>query len=140
MRTQHPRLLQQVAEAIKARHYSPRTRLAYVRWIRQFVIFNNRRHPSEMGEREVTAFLTHLAVKKRVSASTQNQALSAILFLYGAVLGVGLPWLNDIVRAKRPVRLPTVLTREEVRGVLSVMQGTPKLVAILLYGSGMRFM
>ena len=103
-----------VRERIRYRHYSYRTEQAYVEWVRRFVRFHGRRHPREMGAPEIEAFLTHLANERDVAASTHNQALSALLFLYGEVLGVDLPWLGDIVRAKRPQRLPVVLTREEV--------------------------
>jgi hypothetical protein len=110
-----PRLLDRVREAIRARHYSRRTEKAYVHWIRRFIFFHGKRHPAEMGAAEVTAFLTSLAVQDTVAASTQNQALSALLFLYREVLGVDLPWLEDVVRAKRPQYLPVVLTRDETR-------------------------
>ena len=115
---QAPRLLDQVRDALRTRHYSRRTEKAYVGWIRRFVIFNGKRHPREMGEAEITRFLSHLAVKRQVSASTQNQALTALLFLYRDVLGIELEWLDEIVRAKRPQRLPVVLTRREVRVLL----------------------
>jgi len=133
-----PKLLDQVRMAIRARHYSWRTERSYVAWVRRFILFNSKRHPAVMGEREVTAFLSSLAVEGRVSASTQNQALSAILFLYRHVLGVELEWMSGIVKAKRPVRLPTVLTREEVRAVLGELQGVPWLMASLMYGAGLR--
>lgn len=126
-----------VRAAIRARHYSHRTEKAYVGWIRRFVVFHGRRHPRTMGHDEIAAFLSHLATGRKVSASTQNQALSALLFLYREVLGVQLDWVN-IVRAKRPFRLPVVMTREEVRILLDAMAGTPWLVASLLYGGGLR--
>ena len=113
-----PRLLDRVREAIGSRHYSRRTEKAYVHWIRRCIFFHGKRHPAEMGTAEVTAFLTSLAVQDTVAASTQNQALSALLFLYREVLGVDLPWLEDVVRAKRPQYLPVVLTRDETRAVL----------------------
>lgn len=113
-----PRLLDRVREAIRVRHYSRRTEKAYVHLTKRYIFFHGKRHPAEMGAPEVTAFLTSLALRDRVAASTQNQALSALLFLYREVLGVGLPWLDDVVRAKRPQRLPVVLTRTEVRAVL----------------------
>jgi len=138
--TRKPRLLDQVRDAIRARHYSHRTERAYAGWIRRFVLFHALRHPKDMGGAEVTAFLTHLAVERRVSASTQNQAMSALLFLYKHVLEVDLPWLDDVVRAKRPQRLPVVLSRAEVKLVLAELRGTEKLVASLLYGSGMRLL
>ncbi|MHB8078795.1 MAG: integron integrase [Candidatus Krumholzibacteriia bacterium] len=134
------RLLDQVRDAIAARHYSRRTGRAYAGWIRRFVLYHGRRHPQEMGEPEVTAFLSHLATHGRVSASTQNQALSALLFLYRVVLRRELAWLDDLVRAKRPARVPTVLSRREVAALLSELDGTVRLVANLLYGSGLRLL
>ena len=134
------RLLDRVREAIRTRHYSRRTEEAYLLWIKRLIFFHGKRHPSELGEEEITAFLSSLAVQRRVSASTQSQALSAILFLYKAVLKVDLVWLEGVVRAKRPQRLPVVLTREEVRAVLGRMSGTPCLMATLLYGAGLRLM
>jgi integrase len=135
-----PKLLDRVRAAIRARHYSRRTEQTYVGWIRRFILFHGKRHPSDMGVPEVTAFLTSLAVDGHVSASTQNQALSALLFLYRDILGEDLPWLDDVVRARRPRRLPVVLTREEVGAVLDALEGTPRLVALLLYGSGLRLL
>ncbi len=135
-----PRLLDLVRDAIRARHYSRRTERAYAGWVRRFVRFHGLRHPGEMGEAEVTAFLSHLATHRQVSAATQNQALSALLFLYRAVLHRDLPWLNDLVRAKRPARLPTVLTRGEVHALLARLDGTAWLVASLLYGAGLRLL
>jgi integron integrase len=135
-----PRLLDRVADAAATRHLSPNTRKAYIRWVRRFVLFHHKRHPSEMGVPEVNAFLTHLAVEGHVSASTQNQALCALLFLYGAVLERPLDKLEGVVRAKRPKRLPIVLTPEEVAQVLKHMEGVPLMVALLLYGAGMRLM
>ena len=135
-----PRLLDRVREAIRIRHYSRRTEKAYVHWIKRYIFFHGTRHPAEMGAPEVTAFLTSLAVHGKVAASTQNQALSALLFLYREVLGVELPWLDDIVRAKRPLHLPVVLTRDEVRAVLQRLDGAPRLMALLLYGAGLRLL
>lgn len=135
-----PRLLDRVRAAIRARHYSRRTEAAYVGWVRRFVLFHGKRHPEELGEAEITAFLTHLAVKAHVSASTQNQALSALLFLYRDVLARNLEWLDGVVRAKRPARLPVVLSREEAAALLRGLQGTPLLMASLLYGSGLRLL
>jgi len=135
-----PRLLDRVREAIRARHYSLRTEEAYVSWIRRYIFFHKKRHPAEMGEPEINAFLTDLAVNGRVAASTQNQALSALLFLYRNVLEKPFPNLESIVRARRPARLPTVMTRAEVRSILTRMTGAPKLVATLLYGTGMRLL
>jgi integron integrase len=133
-----PRLLDRVREAIRARHYSRRTEEAYVAWIRRYIVFHGKRHPAEMGAPEVTKFLTSLAVDGHVAASTQNQALSALLFLYKDVLEVDLPWLDGVVRAKRPARLPVVLTRDEVRAVLERLDDAPHLMACLLYGPGLR--
>jgi len=113
-----PKLLDRVSAAIRARHYSRRTEEAYVAWIRRYILFHGKRHPSAMGADEVNAFLSALATEKRVSAATQNQALSALIFLYRVVLEDPLPWLNDLVRAQRPVRLPVVLTVDEVRCVI----------------------
>jgi len=129
-----------VRQAIRLRHYSPRTEKAYVHWVRRFVIFHKKRHPREMGRAEIQQFLSDLAVRQHVSASTQNQALSALLFLYQDVLEQDLPWVDGVVRAKRPARLPVVLTREEVGAVLAQMRGTPWLVASLLYGAGLRLL
>jgi len=117
-----------------------RTEEAYVAWIRRFILFHGKRHPAEMGEKEINAFLTDLAVYGRVSASTQNQALAALLFLYRHVLDKPLLAPESVLRAKRPRRLPVVLTRAEVRAVIGRMEGTPRLVATLLYGSGMRLL
>jgi len=127
-----------VRNAIRRRNYSYRTEEAYVHWIRRFIYFSGRRHPAELGAAEVTAFVSHLARERDVAAATQNQALSALLFLYKEVLGQPLPWLDELERAKRPARLPTVLTREEVERLLAAMRGTKWLMASLLYGSGLR--
>ena len=134
------KLLDQLREQIRLRHYSIRTEAQYVQWVRRFVLFHGKRHPREMGAVEVTAFLTDLAVNGKVAASTQNQALSALLFLYREVLNVELPWMNEVVRAKRPARLPVVLSRAEVTATLSRMHGGYALMARLLYGTGMRLM
>ena len=135
-----PRLLDQVRNKIRFKHYSIRTEQAYVDWIRRFILFHNKRHPREMGAPEVETFLTHLATVGRVSASTQNQALCALLFLYREVLEIELPWLDNIHRAKRSQKLPVVLTLNEVRAMLARMEGLDWLMASLLYGSGMRLM
>lgn len=135
-----PKLLDQVREQIRLRHYSIRTETVYLQWVRRFIRFHKYRHPQEMGAPEVEAFLSDLAVRGDVSASTQNQALSAILFLYKQVLQIELPWMDGVIRARRPQRLPVVLTREEVASVLAQLDGTLWLVASLLYGSGMRLM
>ena len=136
----NPRLLDLVRQAIRSRHLSPRTEQAYVAWIRRFILFHGKRHPAGMGGAEVTRFLSSLATENRVSASTQNQALSALLFLYQEVLHHRLDWLQDIARARKPVRLPVVLTREEVEAILRHLHGTPWLMAALLYGAGLRLM
>ncbi|MGH7354299.1 MAG: integron integrase [Candidatus Rokuibacteriota bacterium] len=133
-----PRLLDRVRAAIRARHFSRRTEESYVAWIRRYILFHGKRHPAEMSAPEVTRFLTSLAVDGHVAASTQNQALSALLFLYRQVLEVDLPWLDGVVRARRPERLPVVLTRDEVRAVLERLDGAPRLMACLLYGAGLR--
>ena len=133
-----PKLIPQIRSALRVRHYSPRTEETYVAWVRRFVKFHGTRHPADLDAADVARFLTHLADEGHVSAATQNQALAALLFLYRDVLGRDFGWLSDVVRAKRPKRLPVVLTREEVRRVLDAMQGTPKLMAHLLYGSGLR--
>jgi len=133
-----PKLLEQVRTVIRTRHYSLRTEQTYIQWIKQYIIFNSKRHPSDMGAEEVSAFLSYLAVSRKVAASTQNQALAAILFLYRHVLKQELPWLEDVERAKRPTRVPLVFTREEVRAVLSHLNHTTWLMASLLYGSGLR--
>jgi len=125
---------------IRARHYSIRTEQAYLDWSRRYIRFHDRRHPQELGPEHVAAFLSHLAAERQVAASTQNQAKSALLFLYGEVLGVDLPWLDEIVNARRPRKLPVVLTPTEVRALLLEMKGTHGLVASLLYGTGMRLL
>lgn len=132
-----PKLLDRVRTAIRTRHYSRRTEEAYVSWIRRFIVFHGRRHPRELGEPEVTAFVSHLALRD-VSASTQNQALNAVLFLYEVVLGRRLPWMDGIVRAQRPVRVPVVLSRAEVAAILSRLRGPVWLMASLMYGAGLR--
>lgn len=134
------RLLDQVRDAIRARHYSYRTEEAYIGWIRRYILFHGKRHPLEMGKPEIEQFLTALAVERHVAASTQNQALAGILFLYKEVLGKDPGWLDDVVRAKRPQRLPVVLTRPEVRDLLNQLSGVPWIMAMLLYGSGLRLM
>lgn len=133
-------LFEVALEKMRTRHFAYRTEKAYLHWIRRYVNFHNRRHPRKMGAAEVESFLTHLAVDGRVSASTQNQALQALLFLYRQVLEIDLPWLENVTRARRPKRLPVVLTVSEVRAVLAQLDGTPWLVANLLYGSGLRLM
>ena len=135
-----PKLLVLLRDAIRARHYAARTERAYVGWVRRFVLFHGKRHPIEMGAGEVTEFLTSLAVDRRVSASTQNQALAAILFLYKHVLDRDLPWLGSVIHAKRPERLPVVLTRAEVEALLGGLSGPSRLIACLLYGAGLRLL
>jgi len=137
---ERPRLLERVHEAIRRRYYSRRTEEAYVHWIRRYILFNGKRHPDSLGEAEVTAFLNHLAAERRVAAATQNQALSAILFLYREVLGRELAWLDGVQRPTRPPRLPVVLTRAEVERLLAQLTGTRWLIASLLYGAGLRVM
>src|SRR5712691_1153535 len=133
-----PRLLEVTREAIRRRHYSYRTEEIYLQWIRRFILFSGKRHPRQLGAREVTAFLNHLALERRVAASTQNQALAALLFLYKEVLAVPLPWLDGLERAKRPSKRPTVLTVSEAQGLLAQLRGTKWLMASLLYGAGLR--
>ena len=137
---QQPKLLDQVRDRIRRKHYSMRTEQAYVHWIKRFIFFHGKRHPREMGAGEVEQFLTHLAVAGRVSASTQNQAKSALLFLYKEVLEQVLPWLDDVESARRPKRLPVVLTVEEVEALLQRASGTVGLMLRLIYGTGMRIM
>jgi len=134
-----PRLLDQVRDLLRARHYSPRTEKAYIGWIRRFIHFHGNRHPDTMAEAEIGAYLSSLAESK-VSASTQNQALAAVLFLYQQVLGRELEWLGNMVHAKRPVRVPVVLRRDEVRTLLSHLDGAKWLVCALLYGGGLRLL
>jgi integrase len=140
MTTRPNTLLNQVRDAIRRKHCSIRTEDAYVRWIKRFILFHDKRHPRDMGAPEIEAFLTHLAVESKVAASTQNQAFDAILFLYREVLKQDLDDTINAVRAKRPKRLPTVLTREEARTVIRMLSGTHQLMAQLLYGSGLRLM
>ncbi len=135
-----PRLLEQVSARIRFKHYSIRTEQAYLDWIKRFIRHFGKRHPKDMGAEEVQEFLSHLAVAGRVAASTQNQAKSALLFLYKEVLAFELPWLDKVEAAKTPKRLPVVLTRNEVMAVLTRLEGTHNLVARLLYGTGMRIM
>lgn len=134
------RLLDRVREALRARHYSIRTEEAYLRWIRHYILFFDRRHPSELGAEEVSAFVSHLASGRQVAASTQSQALSALLFLYREVLNLQIDWVDDVERARKPRKLPVVFTREEVRAVLGRLRGEPWLMASLLYGAGLRLM
>ncbi|MDH5190887.1 MAG: integron integrase [Gammaproteobacteria bacterium] len=133
-----PRLMDQVRNILRTHHYSLRTEQVYIHWIKQFIYFNKKQHPRDLGKNEITEFLTHLAVNKNVAASTQNQALSALLFLYKKVLNLELEWIDDVVRAKRPKRLPVVLPRDDVMRLLNSLNGVYKLLAYLLYGTGMR--
>jgi integron integrase len=133
-------LFEVARERIRTHHLALRTEQAYLQWMRRYVKFHGRRHPRDMGSAELEAFLTHLAVEGKVAASTQNQALQALLFLYRQVLGIELPWLENVTRASRPRRLPVVLSVTEVRSVLAQLEGTPWLIASLLYGGGLRLM
>jgi integron integrase len=133
-------LFEVARERMRTRHMALRTEQTYLQWMRRYVKFHGRRHPRDLGPAEVEAFLTHLAVNAKVGASTQNQALQALLFLYRQVLGIELPWLDNVTRASRPKRLPVVLSAAEVRAVLSHLEGTSWLIANLLYGSGLRLM
>ena len=134
------KLLNRVRAAVRARHYSTSTEEAYISWIRRYVHFHDLRHPSEMGEEQISQFLTDLAVRGHVSAATQNQAASALIFLYRKVLSIPIETPGGVVRAKKPKKLPVVLTRREARAVLAQLRGVHQLVAALLYGSGLRLM
>ena len=133
-----PKLIDQFRSVIRLKHDSPRTEEAYWHWIRKVILFHGKRHPNEMRKAEISSFLSHLAVNQNVSASTQNQALSALLFLYKEVLKPPLDWIEGVQRAKRPSRLPVVFTREEVQAILQNLDGTKWLMASLLYGAGLR--
>jgi integron integrase len=135
-----PKLLSQVRQQIRTRHYSIRTEEAYVYWIKDYILFHGKRHPFELREQDISNWLSHLANERKVAASTQNQALSAILFLYRDVLNVSLDWIVNIERAKKPARLPVVFAKDEVEAVLSRLKDTAWLMASLLYGSGLRLM
>lgn len=135
-----PRLLDQVRDRIRLKHYSIRTEHAYLGWIKRYILYHDKRHPKELGAPEVTRYLSYLASHKNVSASTQNQALNAILFLYRVVLDIKLPWLDGLERAKKPARIPVVLARAEVKRLLAQLDGTHWLIVSLLYGSGLRLM
>lgn len=137
--SQHsPKLLDRLRYELQCRHYSRKTETAYRSWVRRFVLFHNLKHPNEMGEKEINAFLSHLAVKRRVSASTQNQALSALLFLYRHVLKREISDLGDMIRARKPKRLPIVLTREEAKAVMNRLHGQIWIIGCLMYGAGLR--
>ena len=135
-----PKLLDVVREKLRAKHYSYRTEQQYVTWIRRFILYSDKRHPAQMSAPDVARYLTHLAVERYVSASTQNQALAAILFLYREVLDVNLPWLDNVVRARMPQHVPVVLSRREVQALIAQLDGMLHLIAQLLYGSGLRLM
>jgi len=135
-----PKLLDRLRQELRSRHYSRRTEQAYVMWVKRFIFFHNVRHPAEMAEPEINAFLTHLDIKEKVSASTQNQALSALLFLYRYVLGREIGDLGKVIRARKPKRLPVVMTRDEVKAVLAQLTGDKWLMASLMYGAGLRLM
>src|SRR5262245_24407393 len=135
-----PRLLDRLRHAIRVRHYSRRTEDAYADWVRRFILFHHKRHPVEMGAIEINQFLTHLAVEGHVSASTQNQAFSALLFLYQKVLEVDPGRIEGVIRAQRPKRLPVVLSPDEVQRILSQLDGVYRLIALLQYGAGLRLL
>jgi len=135
-----PRLLDEVRDAMRRKHYSLRTEKTYIHWIRRLIYFHDKRHPRELGEGDINAVLNHLARDRKVASSTRNQALSAILFLYKEVLGHQLAWLDALERPKRPVRLPVVLTEMETKAFLARLKGTKWLTAGLLYGTGLRLM
>jgi integron integrase len=140
VRDAKPKLLDQLREALRARHYSRRTEQTYCSWVKRFIFFHNVRHPEEMAEPEINAFLTHLAVKEKVSASTQNQALSALLFLYRNVISREVGDLGKVIRARKPKRLPVVMTRDEIKAVLANLAGEKRLMATIMYGAGLRLM
>lgn len=139
-KSEPPKLLDQLRALIRTKHYSIRTEESYVDWVRRFILFHNKRHPRQMGAQEIEAFLSYLAVERGVSASTQSQARSALLFLYKEVLNIDLPWLDEVIQAKVSKRLPVVLTGREVGALLGEMSGTMGLIASLLYGTGMRLL
>ncbi len=135
-----PKLLEQVQARIRVKHYSIRTERAYLDWVKRYILFHQKKHPAQMGAQEVEAFLSHLAVEGNVAASTQNQAKSALLFLYREVLEIDLPWLDNVTKARVPQRLPVVLTHAEVRSLLDRLEGSQWLMASLLYGAGLRLL
>jgi len=137
---QKPRLFDRVRQIIQTLHYSPRTEKTYIGWIKRFIFFHGKRHPIEMGEKEINEFLSFLAIKKNVTASTQNQALCAIVFLYRHVLNRDIGLLDGLIRAKRPGRLPVVLTKAEVRKLINHLSGVKKMIVMIMYGSGLRLM
>src|SRR5206468_3503493 len=131
-----PKLLDRMTTLLRARHYSVRTIEAYVWWAKRYILFHKKRHPASMGAEEANAFLSHLAVEAHLSAATQNQAMAALLFLYRHVLDQPLPWLKDLIKAKRAMRLPVVMSPEEVRSVIAASTGVYNLIFRILYGSG----
>lgn len=135
-----PKLFPMIIEHLRVKHYSKRTEEAYVQWIKRYILHHDKRHPRDMGASDVESFLTHLAVARNVSASTQNQAKSALLFLYKEVLEIELPWLDNVTQAKAPKRFPVVLNKQEVQALLNRLDGTTWLIVSLLYGSGLRVM
>lgn len=135
-----PKLLDEVRRVIRLKHYSIRTEQSYIQWIRQYIFFHNKRHPSELDNSHIESFLSHLATQRNVSSSTQNQALHALVFLYKRVLNIEIGEVNNVLRAKTPSRLPVILSRQEVGSIISQLQGTHWLIASLLYGSGLRLM
>jgi integron integrase len=135
-----PKLLDQLSQAIRSRHYSRKTEATYIHWIKRFIFFHHVRHPKDMAEPEINAFLTHLAVKEHVSASTQNQALCAIIFLYKHVINRKIGDIGEVIRARKPVRLPVVMTKDEVKAVLANLTGDKWIIACLMYGAGLRLM
>ncbi|MGM0452432.1 MAG: phage integrase N-terminal SAM-like domain-containing protein [Thermodesulfobacteriota bacterium] len=137
---EQPKLLDQVRNLIRAKHYSIRTEETYVGWIRKFILFHDKKHPKDLGEKEISAFLTHLAVKRNVAASTQNQAFNALLFLYRNVLGIEFGELKVVQRAKKPRKLPVVFTKDEIREIINQLDGYKWIMAQLMYGTGLRVM
>lgn len=135
-----PKLLDQLSDRIRLKHYSRRTEDAYLDWVKRYILYHNKTHPQEMGKPEIEAFLTHLAVERKVAAATQNQARSALLFLYKELLAIDLPWLNDVEQAKKPKRMPVVLTEQEVQRLLAKLPESWSLLGKLLYGTGMRLL
>ena len=137
---EQPKLLDPVRNLIRAKHYSIRTEETYVGWIRKFVLFHGKKHPKDLGEKEIRSFLTHLAVNRKVAASTQNQAFNALLFLYRNVLGIEFGELKDVQRAKKPRKLPVVFTKDEIRQIINQLDGSKWIMAQLMYGGGLRIM
>jgi len=134
------KLLEQVRDTLRLKHYSIRTENSYISWIKRYILFHNKRHPKDMRKHEIEVFLTHLAVDLKVASSTQNQAFNALLFLYREVLNIDIAGQINAVRAKRSVRLPTVMSKDETLGVIGALAGIHKLMSMLLYGSGLRLM